>query len=405
MPATVTGYHPAYIHRLLTTGHRLQSHGPREEVWQSEDIERSEARFARYGILNERGDEMEPSNPFSGGAKVLPAARRKKMDLASGALVKTYYLPDRPSLPLVVEPAVENLRLTDWCAVNRAYLERQVLHHGSILFRGFQIDDASEFEKVIESVSGDALEYRERSSPRSRVSGNIYTSTDYPAGQRIFPHNEHSYSTTFPLRIFFCCLIPANGGGETPISDCRKVLNRIPTSIRQRFEKKNWLYVRNFWDGFGLPWQKVFQTTDRAQVEKYCHENDIQCEWGDGDRLRTRQTRPAVVQHPRTGEDVWFNHATFFHVSTLELEVREPLLNGFKEEDLPNNTYYGDGTPIEQPVLDELRAAYLEEEVVFTWQQGDLLMADNMLTAHARMPYEGQRQVLVGMAEPFTRKG
>jgi alpha-ketoglutarate-dependent taurine dioxygenase len=347
---------------------------------------------------------MTPSKPVKQEAKVLPATRRKKVGLSSGALVKTGYLLERPSIPLVIEPAVEDLRLTDWSAGNRAYLEKEILQFGSILFRGFQPNDPSEFERVIESVSGRAIEYRERSSPRSRVSGNIYTSTDYPADRSIFPHNEHSYSRTFPLRIFFCCLIPATWGGETPIGDCRKILNRISPSIRQRFVKKDWMYVRNFWDGFGLPWQKVFQTTDRGEVQRYCAEKDIQCEWRDGGRLRTRQVRPALAKHPRTGEDVWFNHATFFHVSTLEPPVREALLNGFKEEDLPNNTYYGDGSPIEPEVLDELRGAYLEEAVAFTWQKGDLLMADNMLTAHARLPYKGERQVLVGMAEPFTRQ-
>jgi alpha-ketoglutarate-dependent taurine dioxygenase len=138
-------------------------------------------------------------------------------------------------------------------------------------------------------------------------------------------------------------------------------------------------------------------------VEQYCHENDIQWEWKDGNRLRTRQVRPAVARHPRTGEMVWFNHATFFHVSTLEPTIRETLLAEFKEEDLPNNTYYGDGSPIESAVLDELREAYQQEMVPIAWQERDILMLDNMLTAHARAPFVGPRKVLVAMADLFTR--
>jgi len=135
-------------------------------------------------------------------------------------------------------------------------------------------------------------------------------------------------------------------------------------------------------------------------VEAYCRSNAIEVEWKDGDRLRTRQVRPVMARHPRTREMVWFNHATFFHVSTLEPSLRDLFLIGFDEEELPNNTYYGDGSPIEPSVLDELRQAYRQEMVAFPWQKGDILMLDNMLTSHGRAPFVGPRKVVVGMAEP-----
>lgn len=101
---------------------------------------------------------------------------------------------------------------------------------------------------------------------------------------------------------------------------------------------------------------------------------------------------------------VWFNHAVFFHVSTLKPTIRKALLAEFSEEELPHNTYYGDGSPIEPDVLDEIRTAYQQEAVIFPWQVGDILMLDNMLTAHGRQPFLGRRKVVVGMAEPFSSK-
>lgn len=335
-------------------------------------------------------------------AKKMGAVKRKAVSVAQEELVKTGPVTPGKALPLVVEAAAEGLNLVAWATSNRQFIDDHLLKHGGILFRNFGVTSEADFEQFIKAVSGEMLEYRERSSPRKRVSGNVYTSTEHPADQSIFLHNENSYQSSWPLKIFFCCTTAARAGGETPIADCRKVFERLGTETRDRFIEKKVMYVRNFGDGFGLPWQEVFQTTDKAAVEEYCRRADIQVEWKAGDQLRTRQVRRAVARHPRTGETVWFNHAAFFHISTLEEPLRGALLGAYSEEDLPNNTYYGDGSPIEPAVLDELREAYGQEAVSFPWQEGDVLMLDNMLTAHSRAPFVGPRKVLVGMSEPFS---
>lgn len=329
------------------------------------------------------------------------AVRRKAVGVGQQDLVTVAPLSVGTSLPLVVQPAVKGLSLAVWAKQNREFIETEVLRCGAMLFRNFAVNGVSGFEQCIDAISGGAVEYRFRASPRTQVRGYIYTSTDYPPDQSIFPHNEHAYSPIFPLRVYFFCVLPAQRGGETPIGDTRQVFQHIDPTIRERFIQKKILYLRNYGDGFGLPWQTVFQTEDKTEVEAYCRRVDIDVEWKAGGRLRTRQIGPAVVRHPRTGEPVWFNHATFFHISTLEASIREALLAEFKEEDLPQNTYYGDGSPIEPAVLEELRAAYQQAMVVFPWQHADVLFVDNMLTLHGRQPFMGTRQVLVGMAEPF----
>jgi alpha-ketoglutarate-dependent taurine dioxygenase len=331
----------------------------------------------------------------------LGAVQRQSVRISPADLVKAEPLWRDQTLPLVVQPTVKGVNLAAWATHQRDFIEASVLQHGAVLFRNFNVKDVAEFEQCIQAISGAALEYRFRASPRTQVQGNIYTSTEYPADQSIFPHNEHAYSPSFPLRLYFFCVTPAQQGGATPVGDTRHVLRALSPQIRERFVHKQVLYVRNYGDGFGLPWQTVFQTTDQAEVEAYCRSADIAVEWREGNRLRTRHVGPAVVKHPRTGEEVWFNHATFFHVSTLEPSIRQALLTAFPEEDLPQNTYYGDGTPIEPAVLEALRAAYQQAVVVFPWQQGDVLLLDNMLAVHGRQPFVGPRQVVVGMAEPF----
>jgi alpha-ketoglutarate-dependent taurine dioxygenase len=338
-------------------------------------------------------DNYSPLSTFKG-------RNRKTVKLSQEDLVTTGYLDQERQFPLVMRPGTSNIDLPRWSADNRAYLETMLGKYGAILFRGFNLRSAPEFEQLVRAASGEVLEYNERSSPRSQISGRIYTSTDYPPDKQIFLHNEQSYNLVFPMKIFFFCDRAPERDGATPIADTRRVFGRIADEIRERFGERKYMYVRNFGDGFGLSWQEAFQTTRRSEVQQYCRSNRIEYEWKTGDRLRTKQVREVAAKHPTTGEWAWFNHLTFFHISTLDRSIREEMLKAFAEEDLPNNTYYGDGCRIEEEVMEHLREAYEKERVRFDWEEGDVLMLDNMLVAHGREPYTGERRVAVAMAEP-----
>src|SRR5579863_5741825 len=190
--------------------------------------------------------------------------------MAGQALVRESSLSPGQKLPMVLEPSEPGVDLLAWARESRGFTERSLLDRGGILFRGFGLRSPATFEEFINVVSGEALEYRERSSPRSAVAGNIYTSTEHPPDQHIFLHNENSYAGTWPMKIFFCCVTAAQQGGETPICDVRRVYQRIPARVLERFEQKGVMYVRNFSDHIGLSWRTVFQTEDRAKVEQYC---------------------------------------------------------------------------------------------------------------------------------------
>jgi amino acid adenylation domain-containing protein len=325
----------------------------------------------------------------------------KALNVSTESLIRTEYLPGGTKLPLVIQPQVEGINLATWAGANREFIEREVLLHGAVLFRNFQLNSLVKFEQFAETLCPDLMTYSERSSPRGTLGGHVYTSTTHPAEQSIHLHNEHSYTLRWPMKLWFYCVEPAPQGGRTPIADSRNILSRIDPRIVEKFIEKQIMYVRNYGDGLGLPWQEVFQTSDRSAVEEYCRRNAIEVEWKDDNRLRTRQVRPAVRKHPRSGVRVWFNHAAFFHVTNLEEVERQSTLSVLSEDELPFNTFYGDGSPIEPSFLEEVRAAYREETVSFPWQKEDILMLDNMLVAHGRDPYSGPRKIVFIMADPI----
>ena len=306
------------------------------------------------------------------------------------------------TLPCVVEPAVEGVDLVAWAADHQPLIERHLLESGALLFRGFRLDRLARLEELIAATSQRPADYNEPATPRTQVSGGLYTSTDFPASKRIFMHNENSNCSNWPLKLYFQCVVAAATGGETPVADSRRMYQRLDKALVRRFEERGVLYVRNFGIGVGLPWAAVFKTDDRAEMESYCAQNGITPEWGEEDRLRISYRRHGVGRHPVTGDKVWFNHVSLFHSSVIEEEAREGLLAELGEEGLPFNAFYGDGSPIGAGELEEIYGVYEEEMVPVEWNEGDILMVDNMLAAHGREPYTGERRVVVGMAEPYT---
>jgi len=337
--------------------------------------------------------------------KLGPAKRKTVHPTQDQLILHEPLLPDRP-IPYLIRPAIEGVDLIQWGQNNRSIIEAHLNQHRALLLRGFKIQDVERFEAfALGTSAGGLLEYVDRTTPRHSEGGKserVYISTIYPAEHSINPHNEGTYWTQWALKVYFCCLKAPAEGGQTPIYDVHRVHNRIEPEIRQRFLEKRWMLVRNYHPGFGLPWQEVFQVQTRDEVERYCRTHDIQYEWLDGQHLRTRSIRPAIHYHPKTGDALWFNHATFYHHTSLDPTTRDALVNEFGLDGLPYNTWYGDGTAIDPEEIRHIREAYQLEKVMFNWQEGDILMLDNMYIAHARQPYVGERRIVVAMTEPVA---
>ncbi len=288
-------------------------------------------------------------------------------------------------------------KLVEYVANSKKTVDFNLKKYGALLFRGFKIYSLSEFQKVSNLICNELFNYEYRSTPRTQLGGKVYTSTEYPHHKTIPLHNENSYTLNWPEKILFFCAIEPSVGGETPIANGSFVYELIEPEVREKFIKKGIMYVRNFSVGLDLPWQEVFQTSDKTNVEKFCLANHIEFEWLSDSELRTKQVCQAVLQHPLHKKNIWFNQAHLFHYSNNEVDLKSYLLEHVDPVYFPRNSYYGDGSEIELEVLNEIQNAYQKAEIVFKWQKNDLMVLDNCLYAHGRRPYEGERKIVVTM--------
>jgi alpha-ketoglutarate-dependent taurine dioxygenase len=303
--------------------------------------------------------------------------------------------PGRPPL-LHVDAAG---RATSWAAEHRGALRAVVAQHGSVMVRGLGLRDPAEVDAVVRHLAPQLMAEREAFAPRERYSDSVYSSTKWPANQQMCMHHELSYALEFPGLMLFACLVAPSQGGATAVADAPTVLEALPADLVARFEREGWMLTRSYNGEIGASFEEAFGTEDRRAIESYCRAGAIDFTWTPDGELRTRQRRSAVVRHPFTGQTCWFNQIAFLNQWTLAPEVREFLVDVYGEDGLPFNTRYGNGDPIGPDVVDLLNDTYEAHTRREPWQAGDLLLVDNIRTAHSREPYSGAREVLVAMAD------
>jgi amino acid adenylation domain-containing protein len=346
------------------------------------EMDDAEVKEARRMDTKQRNDER---------LQRFKAIKPKPVALAQRTLVSGRPLVDGRAMPWLYTPAVDDVDLAGWVLDQRSRLQRELLQSGALLLRGFAMKTVQDFESVAQAFCGELFgEYGDL--PREKSGRHVYGSTPYPADKPILFHNESSHMHRWPQKQFFFCLQAAQEGGQTPIVDGRLMFKGLRPDLRDRLREKQLMYVRNFVPGVDVSWQDFFRTSDKAEVEALCARNGMDWQWLEKDGLRTKQVCPAIIEHPDTGESVFFNQIQLHHVSCLEPAVRDSLLSMLGIDSLPRNVYYGDGTPLEDEVVEEIGLLYERTAVRFPWQEGDLIMLDNMLVAHARDPFVGPPQ-------------
>jgi alpha-ketoglutarate-dependent taurine dioxygenase len=287
-----------------------------------------------------------------------------------------------------------------WAAEYRDALRAVVAEHGAVMVRGLGLRDAAETAAVFRRLATSLMIEREAFARRQVYADGVYSSATWPANQQMCMHHELSYRLEVPSLLLFACLTAPTRGGATAVSDSPTVLDALPKDLTERFERDGWLLTRSYNDEIGATLAEAFGTEDRGAIEDYCRANAIEFAWQPDGGLRTRQRRSAVVRHPMTGQRCFSNQIAFLNEWTIDPEIREYLVDMYGADGLPFNTGFGTGEPLTEEIVELINAVYEVNTMREPWQPGDLMLVDNIRTAHSREAYEGPREILVGMAEP-----
>ncbi|MFJ8885914.1 TauD/TfdA family dioxygenase [Streptomyces sp. NPDC102402] len=304
--------------------------------------------------------------------------------------------PGRPAMlrvPPTDDPA-------GWVADAWSGIRAALVGHGAVLVRGLGLRDVEDVGAVLRRTAVEPVSEREAFAPRRTHSPGVHSSSAWPPNQPMCMHHELSYTLGFPGLLLFACLSEPTAGGATGLADAAAVLDALPRELAERFEREGWLLTRSYNGEIGATLTDAFGSDDPGAVERYCRDHAVDWAWQPDGTLRTWQRRSAVVRHPVDGRRCWFNQIAFLNRWTLAPEVAEYLIDEYGADGLPFNTWYGDGEPIEEEVVRILNSVYEEHTVRMPWQAGDLLLVDNIRTAHSREAYEGPREVVVAMASP-----
>lgn len=322
----------------------------------------------------------------------------------------------REDLPLVIEPKKKGIsrpEFFDLLRENQEFIKKNLLQYGGLLFRNFPIHNADDFSQTIEVLGvGKFVDYIGGDSPRNKVKGSVYTSTEAPPSLKIPLHNELSFVKRYPKHIFFYCDIAPQQNGETIIADARKVYKSIDPSVKKRFMDKGLKYVSSYYHKSKImewmnklqrshkSWTEVFETQDKREVEEKCNNYEFAFEWNKNDWLQISQTRPAAISHPLTQEEVWFNQVHLYDFNPKLLGLWRYVgakIFYFQKHTRLHEIFFADDSRIPREDIYHVMEELDNNTVYFPWQKGDLLMLDNVLAMHGRAPFKGKRRILTAL--------
>ncbi|MGN9846712.1 TauD/TfdA family dioxygenase [Nonomuraea sp. H19] len=287
----------------------------------------------------------------------------------------------------------------DWLLDAADHIRSTVRTRGAALIRGLPIREPADLTIVRKILGVEPYRATELFGQRTVYSDGVASPIEWPTDRELCPYQEETFSAVVPSIALTACVRPPEAGGETCLADSRELLHHLPDELARRFQELGWTLTRVFREEFGMKWSEAFGVDSFDALIELFAQIGIDHDWVSKGGLRTVRRRRATVVHPKTGEECWFNQAAFFNSASLEPRDLAVLRRAFGP-DLPMETGYGDGSPLTEDEVSAIQDAYAKTAAAVRWQAGDLIVADNVLTAQGRRPYKGNPLFFTYLGDP-----
>jgi alpha-ketoglutarate-dependent taurine dioxygenase len=314
----------------------------------------------------------------------------------------TQFMTDS-TFPCVIENQVGWSDMTlvlQWLDAEAEELKAQLAKTGALLFRGFPVRNAEDFDAFSAAFGYQDFTYSESLSNAVRVNftPRVFTANEAPPDVEIFLHHEMAQTPVSPEKLFFCCLSAAETGGATPL--CRSdwlyaaFKERHPLWAQQ-FESLGLKYriqmpaEEDSSSGQGRSWRSTLSVETTAQAEHRLTELGYSWRWSqDGSLITTTPVLAAVMELP-DGSQSFFNQVLAAHLGWKPVGTNQ-------EEPLT----FGNDDIIPTGALRALVEIARELTLPLAWKDGDVALVDNHRVMHGREPFGGsrKRQVVVCLA-------
>ncbi|XP_024532138.1 clavaminate synthase-like protein At3g21360 [Selaginella moellendorffii] len=309
-------------------------------------------------------------------------------------------LDDGSPFPLVLAPAHESSKDAGALArallieEQRSQLEEWLIQSGAVLLRGFEVWTAQELDSIIDALGWEEYNYMELGglANRKRVHGKVLTANDLPLDWYVGYHNEAAYLKKPPSKIAFFAAKPPEPGtrGATPIVPGHVVYKRVleRNHLAEQLLNKGRVVTYSYLNN--RAWRMHFSAQDKQTAETNAMKQNMTLTWlPKGEAILESQPLQPLFKKDSAGR-----MAIFTSIGTF-LEF-----NKMQKKDFPKSTIkFEDGTLLQDETAEELVEIMLEEEVVFSWEKGDVLLVDNSAVLHSRQKCTSkEREILVSLA-------
>jgi hypothetical protein len=346
--------------------------------------------------------------------------------------------------PLVVSPAKGANRtvahLASFLDGHRAWARNRLEATGALLFRGYDVACARDFETISRALEqGELASAYQGTSPRKQppgASAYVHTAADLPPSSMVPAHAEMSFVPDvdiIPKRLYFYAhYANAGPGGETPVTDLRSVLHAMDPAVLKRL-RRPLRFERVYFDEHNAlakfldpaktkAWQQMFKTQDRDEARATARAQGYDATFlADGSCKLVHVLDSPTRFHPVDGAEVWHSHVTNLYANSWASEYARAAKHlqspAYALRSLASHAYYGlglgaailklagsevgmrvvyddTGADVAARDMDYLRHLIFKFTSVHKHEHGDVVALDNFRVGHARLPWDGSRREL-----------